>query len=126
MTFADGQGVGTIRDDDVQPTITVAVGSAVEGNSGTTPMTFTVSLSNASYQPVSVQFATQAGTAAAGSDYVAGSGTVTVDPGQIQATFTVDVLGDTTREPDEQFIVNLSGPANGSLATAQVTGDNRQ
>jgi PKD repeat protein len=122
VTIADGQGVGTILNDDSPPTITAASSSVTEGNSGTTTMTFTVTLSSASYQPVSVQYATQDDTAVAGSDYSAATGTVTVAPGQTQATFTVNVLGDTTYEPDEQFLVNLSSPTNGSLGTTQVAG----
>jgi len=122
VAIADGQGIGTIRNDDSPPTISAANGLVTEGNSGTTLMTFTVTLSNASYQPVAVNYATADGTAVAGSDYAAASGTVAVNPGQTQATVTVSVIGDLTYEPDEQFVVNLSNAANASLTTTQVTG----
>src|SRR5207248_2545393 len=49
-----------------KPRISIADSSVLEGNSGFTPMPFTVSLSNASLDAVSVNWATAAGTAAAG------------------------------------------------------------
>ena len=48
----------------------------------------------------------------AGSDYNATSGTVTFAPGQTQKMVTVYVRGDTLKEPDETFFVNLSSPIN--------------
>ncbi|HXG09537.1 MAG TPA: Calx-beta domain-containing protein, partial [Gemmataceae bacterium] len=72
----------TIVDDDPTPGITINDVSANEGNSGTTPFVFTVSLSNPSSQPITVQFATANGTATAPSDYTATSGTLTLAAGQ--------------------------------------------
>src|SRR5262249_50330382 len=78
-TLADAHGQATITNDDAAPLPWVSIGDATvaEGNSGTTSAVFTVSLSAASTQSVTVQFATANGTATAGSDYVAASGTVT-------------------------------------------------
>ncbi|NOK07235.1 Ig domain-containing protein,Calx-beta domain-containing protein, partial [Myxococcus xanthus] len=76
-TVADGQGQGTIINDDAVPALSVGDASATEGNSGTATMTFTVSLGAASGQTVTVNYATADGTANAGSDYVARSGTLT-------------------------------------------------
>ena len=77
------KGLELCPDDDVAPLPVVSIGNvtANEGNSGTTPFTFTVSLSAASTQTVTVAYATANGTATAGSDYTAASGTVTFAPG---------------------------------------------
>src|SRR5206468_2428704 len=121
--IADGQGLGTIVNDDAQPTITISNVAANEGNGGTTPFTFTVSLSNASYQTVTVQYATADGTATtADNDYVAASGTVTFAPGQTSQTITVSVVGDTKFELDETFLVNLSNPSNATTLVGTGTG----
>jgi hypothetical protein len=104
------------------PALSVADASVLEGNSGTTPLTFTVSLSAPSPTPVTAGYATADGTAAAGSDYVAASGTLTFAPGQVQKTVTVSVLGDTVIEPDETLRLTLSGPAGATLGRGQAVG----
>ena len=122
-TIADAQGVVTILNDDTAaPTISIADTTVVEGNSGTANMTFTVSLSAASTQSVTVAYATSDGTATAGSDYTTASGTVTFNPGVTQQTVGVTVTGDTTTEPNETLLVTLSNPLNATLLRAQATG----
>jgi hypothetical protein len=64
---------------------------------------------------VTVNFATANGTAVAGKDYVATSGTVTFAPGQTQATITVTVLADSSATTDLFFDVDLSNPVNNVL-----------
>ena len=113
--IADGTGVVTIVDD--EPIVRISGGEAYEGNAGTTLLTFTVTLSAAYDQTVTVNYATQNGTAIAGEDYLATSGMLTFAPGETTKTITVEVLGDTTPEPNETFSVNLSGAsANASIA----------
>ena len=71
-TIADGQGQGTIINDDAPPpTLSINDVSVTEGNSGTVNAVFTVTLSSASSQTVTVTYATANGTATAGSDYTA-------------------------------------------------------
>ncbi|MBF0491760.1 MAG: hypothetical protein HQM15_03170 [Deltaproteobacteria bacterium] len=111
-----------ITDNDSQPSISIDNPSVSEGNSGTTPLTFTVSLSNLSTQDVSVYYATADGTATAGSDYSAAHGTLTFAAGETSKTIQVSVNGDTTVEPDETFHVNLSSPVNASLSKSQGLG----
>ena len=97
--------------------------SATEGASGTTTMTFTVSLSRASTAAVTYNIATADGTATAGSDYVARSLTgETIAAGQTSRTFAVTINGDQEREPNEAFAVNLSGVAGATLADGQAIG----
>lgn len=112
----------TIADDDAAPTLSIADVSQAEGDSGTTTMTFTVTLSAASGKTVTVDYATADGTAAAGSDYTSTSGTLTFTAGETSKTFTVTIAGDTVTESDETFTVTLSNPANATLGTATATG----
>ncbi len=70
-----------------------------------------MTLSAASTSPVSATYATANGTATAGSDYAATGGSVTFPAGSTSQTLTVTVNGDTTVEPNETFLVNLSGPS---------------
>ncbi|UAY74695.1 putative Ig domain-containing protein [Pseudoxanthomonas sp. X-1] len=121
-TVADGQGRGTIVNDDAVPTLSIGDAGVTEGNSGVTTATFTVGLSAASGQTVTVNYATADGTANAGSDYVARSGTLTFAPGTTAQTVSVTINGDTAVEPDETFTVALSGASNASIARATGIG----
>src|SRR4051812_35367328 len=104
------------------PAIAVADLSLAEGASGTTSARFTVTLSKPGGQPITVAYATADGTAKAGSDYEATSGTLTFAAGTTSQQVVVPITGDTLVEPDETFLVNLTGPGNASLADAQATG----
>jgi hypothetical protein len=124
-SLADGQGRGTILNEDAAPptpSLSISDVSLTEGNGGTKNFVFTVTLSAASTQTVAVSYATANGTATAGSDYTAASGTLTFTPGQTSKTITVAVKGDKVKEPDETFFVNLSGAANATISKAQGVG----
>lgn len=64
------------------PSVSVADTTVTEGNSGTTKAAFTITLSKASTKPVTVNYTTANGSATAGQDYTAGSGTVTFAAGR--------------------------------------------
>jgi hypothetical protein len=104
------------------PSLSINDVSVTEGSSGTTNATFTVSLSASSAFMVTVSYASANGTAAAGSDYTAASGTLTFNPGTTTQTFSVSVIGDSTAEPNENFVVNLSSPAGATIADGQGIG----
>lgn len=108
--IADAEAIVTIVDD--EPRISINDVSALEGNSGTTPFAFTVTLSAPYDLPVTVNYTTTDGTATAGSDYTApASGTLTFQPGQpTSQTITGLVNGDQLFEQNETFVVNLSTP----------------
>ncbi len=119
-TLAVAQGQGTIRDDDPLPTIGIDDVSVLEGDSGMTAATFMVSLSAASGQVVTIQYATADGTAKSSDDYTAiGLTTLTFAPGETEKAITVDLRGDALSESDETFLVNLSSPTNATLAVAR-------
>ena len=106
------------------PTISVDDVSKLEGQSGQSALTFTVSLSGGSFDPVSVDYRTEDGTATvADSDYTAlPTQTLTFAPGKRSKTVTVQVTGDTAYEPNESFELVLSNPTNASLGKAVGTG----
>src|ERR1041385_5383681 len=85
-------------------------------------MTFNVHLSVPSGRTVTVNYATADASATAGSDYLATNGVVTFPPGSILQTLRVPVIGNTTSESNEIFLVNLSAPVNATLADAQAIG----
>ena len=114
------QVAGVIQNDDILPTVSVADTTVAEGDFGSTTAVLNVILSSASGRPVSVDYITATETAQAGSDYVPTSGTVHFDPGSILQTINVDVLGDTTPEPNETFTVRLSNPVNAAIQRSQA------
>src|SRR5438552_2694057 len=103
------------------PSLSINDVAVTEGNSGTVNATFSVALSEASTQPVTVNFATANGMATAPADYSTQSGTLTFSAGQTNKQITVLVNGDTTDEIDERFTVTLSNSTNASIATAVGT-----
>ena len=119
-----GVATGTILDDDIAspPTVSIADASVAEGAGGTSPMAFTLTMSQASNTPVTIGYATSNSTATAGSDYVATSGTVTFAQGQTSQTVNVGVIGDTVVEPDETLTLTLSNPMGASISRGVATG----
>jgi hypothetical protein len=84
-----------------------------------------VSLSSASSQAVTVDYATADGTATSkgkDKDYQGAKGRLTFNPGQTSQTVTVLVNGDTAVEPDETFFVNLSNAKNATISKSQAVG----
>jgi hypothetical protein len=72
-----------------------------------------------STQPVPVAYAPPDGTATAGSDYTAASGTLTFLPGVISQSIVLSIVGDTSAEAAETILVNLTSPVNATIADAQ-------
>jgi hypothetical protein len=117
-----GTSTGTITDGNPPPTASVGdAGSVAEGNTGTAPATFKVTLSEASGRQVTVPYTTVAGTASSPSDYVAASDSLTIPAGQTQADVTVNVNGDTDEESSETFDLQIS--ADPSLALGDAAGN---
>ena len=115
VVLGDGQGEGTIVDDDPLAALAVGDASVTEGNSGTTTATFPVTLSSPSGKTVSVDWHTADGTAQAPSDYSSTGGTLTFDPGVTTKQVSVSVNGDTQVEPDETFLVQLTNETNATV-----------
>ncbi len=121
---ADGQGLGTITNDDPAPAFTIADVAMVEGDAGTQTMTFTVALSGTREVSIDVDVETADSSATvADNDYVANSTTLTFGPGDATQTFDVTINGDTSPEGNEQFFVNLSNATLGAtISDTQALG----
>jgi Big-like domain-containing protein/Calx-beta domain-containing protein len=109
-----GKGVGTILNDDQWPALSASDVSVVEGNNAVV----TVSVDGDFRDPITVEYVTVDGTAVAGVDYTAASGTLTIAPGSTSATITVAIPGDSVAEKNKTFRVRLQNPVNARLATA--------
>ncbi|HPW56928.1 MAG TPA: lamin tail domain-containing protein [Thermoanaerobaculaceae bacterium] len=110
-TILDGQGQGTITNDDIVPHLSISDVTAAEGNSGTTNFAFQVSITSGS---ATFDIATADGSATtADNDYVAHSLTGQTVVAGSPYTFNVAVIGDTTIEPDETFFVNVTNVSAG-------------
>ena len=134
LTLSDASGAtiatpvvtATILDGNAPPlnpalaaaTITDAV--VTEGNAGTAPARFTLSLGGAALTPVAVAWSTADATAVAGSDYTGAAGTLTFQPGETSKTIDVLVHGDKRHEIDETFTVVIG---NGRIGTARIVND---
>src|SRR5262249_18533344 len=104
------------------PSVSINDMTVTEGNTGSVSVTFTVTLSAAYGQPVTVHYDTADGSATADSAATPASGDVTIPAGQPSQTFTVAVLGDWLPEPTETFAVNLSGVSNAFITDGQGVG----
>jgi hypothetical protein len=120
--IGDATGVGTILNDDILGSLSISGGQVDAIAGSTTQGAFTVTLSTPPAGAVTVQYTTANGTATAGSDYTATSGTLTFTPGgSLSQVIPLTILGDTTVEPVEQFVVNLSNPSvNAQITTGQA------
>src|SRR4030095_14063578 len=92
------------------PAVSISDVAVFEGNSGAQNAGFLLTISPMTTSPVTVSYTTANGTATAGSDYDAVSGTVTIPAGRTTWAVYVAVRGDRKKEPDEVFYVNLSKP----------------
>jgi len=104
------------------PGLSIAGTHGTEGDSGTTLMHFTVSLSPAANHTVTADYATSDGTAKADDDYDAATGTITFAAGETVKTIDVRVRGDVTPENNKVFFVTLRNAAGASLITPVASG----
>lgn len=116
-TIADNQALGTILNDDTAPSVSVGDASVMEGGAGTTnQLVFQVTLSNTSALNVVVGLATTNATALAGSDYRGTNLLLTIPAGSLTGTITVNVMGDSSHEPDETFSLVITSVTNATIA----------
>ncbi|MFM6550162.1 MAG: Calx-beta domain-containing protein, partial [Microcystis panniformis] len=130
LTLATGTGytigtttavIGTITNDDLLPNLNLSANQTiVEGNTNPQNVTYTVTLSNASTQTITVQYATANGTAIAVSDYTSTSGTLTFNPGVTSQVINIPILNDSLNEANETFTLNLTTATNATIGTAKT------
>jgi hypothetical protein len=117
--IADGAALVSIADD--EPRIYVSDAFVQEGDVGTAPCEFTVYMPAAYDMSVTIDYATADGTATAGTDYTAASGTMTIPAGETSLTIPIAVSGDRLGEPSESFVLKVSTP-NGYAQVNRDTG----
>ena len=110
-----------VQDDD-EPELSIGDASVDEGDTGSTTLDFTVTLSEAATETVTVDWATSDGTATAGTDYTAAMGTLTFNSGDSSKTVSVTVAGDNVDEPNETLTVTLSGESGATIEDGAATG----
>ena len=104
----------------VLPKVSISGGSGKEGDDD--EIDFTVTLDKAASGSVTVDYATADGTASAGDDYTAKSGTLTFSAGQTSKTLSVSIADDSENEGDETFTVTLSNASGADLGTKTASG----
>jgi chitinase len=125
-TLLDGEGTATIRDDDgdgsPQPPglPTLAIDDVTVAEDGGSAV-FGVRLSGESTATVTVEYATEAGTAEAGTDYTARSGTLVFLAGETEQTIAVPVVDDNADEITETFTMRLSEAHGATLGDREGT-----
>jgi hypothetical protein len=117
-------GILTIQDDDPPPALPhVTVGPGAEATEGGTSPTLNFLIQRLEYKPGTsiVSWHTEDGTAVAGSDYVASSGTVELTDQKLSATVQVPIIDDGTDENDETFSIVIDTPVNATLDFIRAT-----
>ena len=130
VTAADGQTTRSYRVvvkrpegtvvEETTPTVSIAGGSGKEGDDSS--IAFAVTLDEAATGAVTVDYATADGTADAGDDYTAASGTLTFSAGTTSKSVSVAISDDSDNEGNETFTVTLSNASGADLGTKTATG----
>ncbi|HEX6179572.1 MAG TPA: Calx-beta domain-containing protein [Thermoanaerobaculia bacterium] len=114
-TFSTAPVVGKIIDDDAQPSLMIDERySVLETDGGPSVLKLPLALSSISHKPMSVDYEIRSGSAGAGTDFVAGYGTLTVRSGS--TLLEVTIHNDDIREGEEEFSIIFSEPANVTLS----------
>ena len=111
----------TLTDDDPIPSVSFSDPAAATLSESNATVSFDVVLSSACGDPVTVHYATSDGSAVAGGDYTAQSGTLTIPAGSTSAIITILLTDDTLNEDAEAFTVTLSDASGAALGTAVAT-----
>lgn len=123
-TISDGQGLGTIVDDDTMTTgpcsgVSFSVGAAsavTEGGIFSFPITKTGTATGS----CSVNYTTQDGSATAGSDYTAKSGAMTFSSAQTSLSVSVPTIDDTVVENPELVFLSISNATGGATINGSL------
>ena len=105
-----------------QSPVALSVSDARAEEAAGAAVAFVVTLSRAASDPVTVGYATRDGSARAGEDYAAASGTLTFEAGETSKTVAVEVLDDAHDESEETFVLALSNVSGARLEDAEATG----
>ena len=104
------------------PSVSIGSSSVVEGDNGTVPMSFPLTLSGTINQPITIFYSFANGTATAGSDFDSSTAPATIPAAGLTGSLVVPVNGDRTFEPDETFTVNINSLVNAFVSSGQAQG----
>jgi hypothetical protein len=123
-TIADGEGIGTIIDDDPKRTLTIKDAWVIEGdNPSLKPfISFFASIGQASSNPVTFHYQTFDATAKAGTDYVASSGDVTFAANETKKEILIPTFADTAPEANKTFKLVITGVTNAIPERSEIIG----
>lgn len=119
--LARAAATGNVLDDD-EARVSIGDAAVAEGNTGTVQLRLPVTLSTPSDREIRADWSVTPGTATAGVDYDAASGTVVFAPGETSRFVEVAVHGDLFLEPDETLFVDLSAPAGTAVGDGHAVG----
>ena len=119
----DDTALGIIMNDDDPGVLTISDETIVEGNSGTSTVTVTFSLSSPSGDSQSFTYITVPDTATAVQDYVPAGGQLVFDPGETSKTVDIQIVGDTRFETDETLFVRITGIPETIFGTVTIEND---
>ena len=122
MSCPDGEDAGATARAAGDGSVAISIRDARATEGVDEIISFEVNLNGDASKPVTVDWATADGTATAGEDYVAASGTLTFAPGETERTVAVSVLDDEHDEGEETFALRLSNAAGAELGDAEATG----
>ena len=109
LTVTDAAGASHSTTATITVTAGIGINDVVATEGGTATFNVSLAVPPATGNTVTVNYATADGTAAAGADYTAASGTVTFNAGESVKPVTIAIINDTKAEFAEDFFVNLSG-----------------
>jgi uncharacterized repeat protein (TIGR01451 family) len=118
--IADGQGIGTINDDDASGVIQFGSATATASESAGS-VTINVTRTGNTGGVASVRYETNDGSAAQKSDYTFESGIVQFGPGETTRSVTIPLVNDVLVESGETFQVTLSNPSGNFVVGAPGT-----
>jgi hypothetical protein len=121
LAFVAGAALGA-RPGGAAGTLTVSDAAVLEGNSGTSSLSFTVQLGGPAKAAATVSYATANGTATAPTDFGATSGALSLGKGNRTRTVVVQVVGDTLDEADETLSLQLSNASGATIADGSGIG----
>ena len=118
----DGRKLNHSTSDTVLGPVGISIADAEVEEGANAVLVFAIALSRAASSQMTVDYATNDGTATAGADYTSTSDTLTIDAGTSSATIKVTVLDDEHNEGSETFTVTLSDASSGQITDATATG----
>ena len=122
----DGRALSATISTTVLGPVALSVADARVREASDATLDFAVTLSRASRAPVAVAYATADGSATAGSDYTATSGTLTFAAGETAKTVSVPVLDDAHDEGEETLTLRLSAATGAVIADGVGDGHHRE